>query len=130
MYFAYANRALVTTRVGSFVPIITWDTDKRCEKTNPCRREAQVNIYVGNLAYAITESDLRSMFEEHGEVASTNVISDRATGQSKGFGFVEMPQKEQAEAAIAKLNGTDMQGRAITVNEARPRQERPPRRSW
>lgn len=89
-----------------------------------------MNIYVGNLAYAITESDLRSMFEEHGEVASTNVISDRATGQSKGFGFVEMPQKEQAEAAIAKLNGTDMQGRAITVNEARPRQERPPRRSW
>jgi len=83
-----------------------------------------MNIYVGNLAYAVTESDLRSLFEPLGEVASAHVITDRMSGQSKGFGFVEMPQKAQAEAAISKLNGFDLKGRAITVNEARPKKER------
>ena len=89
-----------------------------------------MNVYVGNLAYSTTESDLRALFEQHGEVSSANLIVDRSTGQSKGFGFIEMPQKEQADAAIAALNGSDLNGRSITVNEARPRQERPQRRNW
>jgi len=80
-----------------------------------------MNIYVGNLAYSITEDDLRQAFEAFGEVTSANIIKDKFTGQSKGFGFVEMPAKEQAEAAIAGMNGKEMKGRALNVNEARPR---------
>ncbi len=86
-----------------------------------------MNIYVGNLAYSVTEAELRSIFEQHGEVSSANLIIDKFTGQSKGFGFVEMPQKEQADAAIAATNGSDLNGRRITVNEARPREDRGPR---
>jgi RNA recognition motif-containing protein len=89
-----------------------------------------VNVYAGNLAYSVSESDLRVMFEEHGEVSSANLITDRSSGQSKGFGFVEMPQDDQARAAIAALNGTDVKGRSMTVNEARPKSERPRRQSW
>lgn len=88
-----------------------------------------MNIYVGNLAHSVTESDLRTMFEKHGEVSSVHLITDRSSGQSKGFAFAEMPQKAQAEAAMAALNGTDLSGRAMTVNEARPRPERPGRPS-
>jgi RNA recognition motif-containing protein len=86
-----------------------------------------MNIYVGNLAYSVTEADLRSLFEQHGEVSSANLIIDKFTGQSKGFGFVEMPQKEQADAAISATNGADLNGRRITVNEAKPREDRGPR---
>lgn len=86
-----------------------------------------MNIYVGNLAYSVTEAELRSLFEQHGEVSSANLIIDKFTGQSKGFGFVEMPQKEQADAAIAEANGADLGGRRITVNEAKPREDRGPR---
>ncbi len=88
-----------------------------------------MNIYIGNLAYAVTEDDLRTLFEEHGEVSSANVIIDRQTGRSKGFGFVEMPTDSQAEAAIQALNDSPVKGRNIKVNQARPREERPPRRS-
>ena len=88
-----------------------------------------MNIYVGNLPYSVTEDDLRALFEEHGEVKSANVIIDRQTGRSKGFGFVEMPTESQAEAAINALNETAIKGRNIKVNQARPRQDRPPRRS-
>ena len=88
-----------------------------------------MNIYVGNLPYGVTEDDLRALFEEHGEVKSANVIIDRQTGRSKGFGFVEMPTESQAEAAINALNETAIKGRNIKVNQARPRQDRPPRRS-
>jgi RNA recognition motif-containing protein len=81
-------------------------------------------LYVGNLSYATTESDLQRMFEAHGAVISAQVIADRDTGRSKGFGFVEMASDEAATAAIAALNGQTSGGRALTVNEARPREER------
>jgi RNA recognition motif-containing protein len=87
-----------------------------------------MNIYVGNLPYSVTEDDLRTLFGEHGEVTSANVISDRHTGQSKGFGFVEMSNQSEAESAIQALNESAFQGRNMKVNEARPREERPPRR--
>jgi len=80
-----------------------------------------MNIYVGNLSYSVTEDDLREAFEAFGEVTSANIIKDKFTGQSKGFGFVEMPAKEQAQAAIAGMNGKELKGRDLNVNEARPR---------
>ncbi|MBI4566481.1 MAG: RNA-binding protein [Planctomycetes bacterium] len=83
-----------------------------------------MNIFVGNLSYQVTEEDLRRAFEAHGEVSSAAVIKDKMTGTSKGFGFVEMPDKAQAEAAINTLNLQEFRGRAITVNEARPKAER------
>ncbi|GAB6039598.1 RNA recognition motif domain-containing protein [Endothiovibrio diazotrophicus] len=86
-----------------------------------------MNIYVGNLPYSVTEDDLRNAFEAYGSVSSAAVISDKFSGQSKGFGFVEMPDKGEAEAAIEALNGADMKGRGLRVNEARPREPRPPR---
>ena len=86
-----------------------------------------MNIYVGNMSYDVTEDELRQAFEEHGEVSSVSVITDRYTGRPKGFGFVEMPQDDQARAAIEKLNGMAMKGRNLTVNEAKPRESRPPR---
>lgn len=88
-----------------------------------------MNIYVGNLPYGVTEEELRALFEEHGEVSSANVIIDRQTGRSKGFGFVEMPTDSEAETAINALNESPIKGRNIKVNQARPRTERPPRRS-
>ncbi len=83
-----------------------------------------MNIYVGNLSYNTTEGDLRGAFESHGEVVSAAVISDRDTGRSKGFGFIEMADSEQAKSAISALDGSDLDGRQIKVNEARPKTER------
>ena len=80
-----------------------------------------MNIYVGNLSFDVDDGSLRTAFEAHGEVTSAQVIKDRETGRSRGFGFVEMPSAEQAKAAIAGLNGTELQGRTLNVNEARPR---------
>jgi RNA recognition motif-containing protein len=80
-------------------------------------------IYVGNLSYQTTESDITNLFEQVGQVESVNIITDRDTGRSKGFGFVEMGV-EDADKAIAQFNGTEMNGRSLTVNEARPREER------
>lgn len=90
-----------------------------------------MNIYVGNLAYRTTEDELRQAFGQFGEVSSVKIITDRDTGQSKGFGFVEMPNQSEAEAAINNLNETDLGGRNLRVNEARPRTDRPagPRRN-
>jgi RNA recognition motif-containing protein len=85
------------------------------------------NIYVGNLSFNSTEDELRGLFEEFGEVFSARVITDRMTGRSRGFGFVEM-DNEASEAAINALNGKELDGRALKVNEARPRESRPPRR--
>src|SRR5262245_45385167 len=85
------------------------------------------NIYVGNLSYEATEEDLRQAFEAHGEVSSVSIIMDKMTGRSRGFGFVEMPDKNQANAAIQGLNLQEVRGRAITVNEARPKTEGGPR---
>ena len=81
-------------------------------------------LYVGNLSYEVTGSDLEKMFGPHGTVESAQVISDRETGRSKGFGFVEMGSSDQAQAAIKALNGQESNGRALTVNEAKPREER------
>jgi RNA recognition motif-containing protein len=78
-------------------------------------------IYVGNLSYQVTDNDLRSLFEQHGTVVSAQVIMDRDTGRSKGFGFIEMDSDETAQTAIEQLNGQFHDGRALTVNEARPR---------
>ncbi len=80
-----------------------------------------MNIYVGNLSFDTSEDDLRNAFAAHGEVSTVKLISDQYTGKSRGFGFVEMPSSEEAQAAIAGLNGTDLQGRALNVNEAKPR---------
>jgi cold-inducible RNA-binding protein len=80
-------------------------------------------LYVGNLGYAVTDGDLLRMFEAHGAVQSARVIVDRDAGRSKGFGFVEMGADQEAQAAIAALNGQQVDGRALTVNEARPRTE-------
>ena len=84
-----------------------------------------MNIYVGNMSYDVTEDDLRQVFEAHGEVSSVKVIADHETGRSKGFAFVEMPQRNQAQAAIEKLNSTALKGRNISVNEARPKESKP-----
>ena len=83
-----------------------------------------MNIYVSNLAYSATDDDLRQLFESYGDVDKINVITDRDTGRSKGFGFVEMPDSNAAKTAIAKLQGTELAGRALTVNEAKPREPR------
>lgn len=83
------------------------------------------NIYVGNLAWSATEADVRGAFEEFGDVSAVHVIMDRETGRPRGFAFVEMPDKQGADEAIEALNGQDIAGRAVTVNEARPREERP-----
>lgn len=81
-------------------------------------------LYVGNLGYSVSNSDLEQMFSPHGTVDSAQVIEDRSTGQSKGFGFVEMGSDAEAQAAITALNGQDRDGRALTVNEAKPREPR------
>ena len=80
-----------------------------------------MNIYVGNIAHGLTESELHDMFTAFGKVSSTRLITDKFTGQPRGFAFVEMPEKEEAQKAIDSLNGKDVNGRALTVNEARPK---------
>jgi len=82
-----------------------------------------MNIYVGNLSYEITEEDLQEAFEAFGKVESVRIIKDKYSGRSKGFGFVEMPAKGEAESAIEGLNGKELKGRTLNVNEARPRSE-------
>jgi RNA recognition motif-containing protein len=82
-----------------------------------------MNIYAGNLSYDLSEEDLKKAFEEFGQVESAKIISDKYSGRSKGFGFVEMPGKAQAQSAIDGLNGKELKGRNLNVNEARPRSE-------
>jgi len=89
-----------------------------------------MNIYVGNLAYQATDDDLREAFSAYGTVTSASVIMDKMTGQSRGFGFVEMANKSEGDAAIAALNGKDLKGRALRINEARPREESPSRNNY
>ena len=83
-----------------------------------------MNMYVGNLSYSVTEDELRSMFTEYGDVVSAKLIMDRETGRSKGFGFVEMSNNSEAQKAMEDLNGNTVDGRALTVNQARPREDR------
>ncbi len=86
-----------------------------------------MNIYVGNMAYSVTENDLKEAFAAFGTVTSANLIMDKFSGRSKGFGFVEMASNAEADAAIKALNGTALQGRNLTVNQAKPRGDRPSR---
>jgi len=83
-----------------------------------------MNIYVGNLPYSVSEDDLKNVFGEFGDVASVSIITDKYSGRSKGFGFVEMPNDGEANEAISSLNETDLKGRNMRVNEAKPRTER------
>ena len=83
-----------------------------------------MNIYVSNIAFTVTTHDLRQLFESYGAVEKVNIITDRDTGQSRGFGFVEMPDSAAAKAAIQGLQGTELAGRTLTVNEAKPREPR------
>jgi cold-inducible RNA-binding protein len=91
-----------------------------------------MNIFVGNLAFTTTEQDLRQLFEPYGSVDAVRIMTDRETGRSRGFGFVEMPDNRAAQTAIDALNGTSLAGRALTVNEARPRELRrePRQQCW
>ena len=89
-----------------------------------------MNIYVGNLSWSSTEDAVRALFEAHGEVESVKIITDRYTGRSRGFGFVEMPNEEEGRAAVSALDGKDLDGRALKVNEARPRTDRPRQNRW
>ncbi|HCS47182.1 MAG TPA: RNA-binding protein [Candidatus Aminicenantes bacterium] len=84
-----------------------------------------MNIYVGNLSFSVTEEDLRTAFQAYGAVEKAAVISDKMSGQSRGFGFVEMPNKDEAEKAMSMLNGKDLKGRTLKVNEAKARTDRP-----
>lgn len=86
-----------------------------------------MNIYVGNLPYKATQDQLKALFEQFGEVASVRIITDKITGNAKGFAFVEMSDDAQAQKAIDELNGSEFESRTIRVNEARPREERPAR---
>lgn len=82
-----------------------------------------MNIYVGNLSREVTEDDLRQAFAQFGAVSNASIIKDKFSGESRGFGFVEMPSKEESQAAMSALNGKDLKGRSITVNEARPKSD-------
>lgn len=84
-----------------------------------------MNIYVGNLSFSVSEADLKEAFAAFGAVQTASIIKDKFSGESRGFGFVEMPNKDEAEKAIAALNGKDLKGRALKVNEAKPRTDRP-----
>lgn len=84
-----------------------------------------INIYVGNLPFSTSDGDLEQLFTQFGQIGKASIISDRETGRSRGFGFVEMPNREEGEKAIAELNGADFGGRSLVVNEAKPREERP-----
>ncbi|MGL4292770.1 MAG: RNA recognition motif domain-containing protein [Bacteroidales bacterium] len=84
-----------------------------------------MNIFIGNLSWAITDADLRDLFEEYGDIKSAKVVMDRETGKSRGFGFVELVDEEQAKRAISELNGASYDNKVISVTEARPREERP-----
>mgnify|MGYP000499628245 CR=1 FL=1 len=89
-----------------------------------------MNIFVGNLSYQATDEDLKAAFEAYGQVSSASVIIDKFTGKSRGFGFVEMPNAEEGQRAIQALNDSEIKGRQVKVNEARPREDRPPRRDF
>jgi RNA recognition motif-containing protein len=87
------------------------------------KEEQEMNIYVGNLADGVTEDELRQAFEAHGQVSTARIITDKFSSQSRGFGFVEMANNDEAQAAISALNGSDLKGQMLRVNEARPRNE-------
>jgi len=89
-----------------------------------------MNIFIAGLSYSINDADLKDLFSEYGEIASSKVVMDRQTGRSKGYGFVEMDDEEAAKKAISELNGAQYDGRTISVSEARPREEKPRRENF
>ena len=89
-----------------------------------------MEIYCGNLSFASTEDDLRQLFDAFGAVERVSIVTDRETGRSRGFGFVQMPNEDEARDAIEDLNGTQLQGRTLAINQARPRETRSGRRDW
>jgi RNA recognition motif-containing protein len=89
------------------------------------RGDAMKNLYVGNLPHSTTEAELRTLFEAHGAVEKVSLVTDRDTGRSRGFAFVEMTDAGEADKAVAALNGTELGGRALTINEAKPKSDRP-----
>lgn len=101
------------------------DLETRCLEIGLCEEFKVTNIYVGNLSFRATEDDVRGAFAAHGDVSSVNIIMDRETGRSRGFAFVEMPNADEANSAIDAINGQEIAGRGVTVNEARPRTDRP-----
>ena len=133
---ACAERVLATydARALTAPPISrAWRKYADCDRQAWRRRETRaaqecsMNIFIGNLAFTTTEEELAQLFHPYGEIASVRIMTDRDTGRSRGFGFVDMPNAMEANAAIAGLHGTALGGRALTVNEARPREERRPR---
>jgi RNA recognition motif-containing protein len=99
----------------------TYQSNPLTERNFHNYKETAMNIYVGNLSYEVTEEDLKEAFEAFGDVESAKIIQDNYSGRSKGFGFVEMPSKAEAQSAIEGLNGKELKGRTLNVNEARPR---------
>ena len=95
------------------------------KKCGQVRGKDRMNIFVGNMSFQVTDAELRKAFEAFGQVASANVIMDKFTGKSRGFAFVQMGTQEEANKAVTDFNGKEIDGRALTVNEARPREERP-----
>jgi len=119
-------RALIGHILLSFI----WITFLRAAgdlppRTEPTSKETSMNIYVGNISRDVTETELKDAFAAFGMVQSASIIKEKYTGESRGFGFVEMPNKEEADKALAELNGKDLKGRNLTVNEAKPRTDRP-----
>ena len=113
-----------TTRTKSHKRLLQADFSIAIDWNNlTLPHEYTMNIYVGNLNFDTLEAALRELFEKHGLVDNVTIITDRETGRSRGFGFVEMPEKAQAEAAIDAINQSDVQGRSVRVNEARPRND-------
>ncbi len=105
----------------------------RRDRADVARQEGKnetMNIYVGNLSYDATDNDLQTAFSAYGSVRTAQVVKDRETGRSRGFGFVEMDNQAEAESAIRGLNGTDLRGRSLTVNQAKPQAERGERRGY
>ena len=111
----------------AFAWLVHWSGDGARSIDAHLARERAMRIYVGNLPYSVTDEDLRETFSEFGELASAEVVKDKFSGQSKGFGFVDMPDNADADEAIKALNDQPMKGRKLTVNEARPRADRPRR---
>ena len=109
-----------------FLCLVFFDSAELNQRTNSIKR-VMMNIYVGNLPYSVTDADLREAFSRFGEVSQVNLITDKFSGQSKGFGFVEMDNNSEADAAIKALNDTDMNGRTMKVNQAKPKSDRPSR---
>ena len=126
MYVTRDGRYTLTDGPQLRWPIgVTWPYAAARGTGTPCWRFVlSKRLYVGNLSYRVTSSDLEALFAEFGAVVSAQVVTDRESGRSKGFGFVEMANDAEAETAIQKLNGQDHEGRPLTVNEAKPRESR------